>query len=58
MYHTSIKNSDGTNNSELEDKFVKEAIKAGMIGLKGHRTIGGLRASIYNAMTIEGCWGL
>ena len=49
-----IKNSDGTNNSELEAKFAKEATEAGMIGLKGHRSIGGLRASIYNAMTIEG----
>ncbi len=49
-----IKNSDGTNNSELEAKFVKEAIDAGMIGLKGHRSIGGLRASIYNAMSLDG----
>jgi len=49
-----IKNPDGTNNSELEAKFVKEATDAGMIGLKGHRSIGGLRASIYNAMTLDG----
>ena len=49
-----IKNSDGTNNSALEEKFVKEAIEAKMIGLKGHRSIGGLRASIYNAMSLEG----
>ena len=35
---------------ELEDKFVSEAKKAGMIGLKGHRSVGGLRASIYNAV--------
>ncbi len=49
-----IKNSDGTNNSTLEDKFIKEAIDIGMIGLKGHRSIGGLRASIYNAMSLEG----
>jgi phosphoserine aminotransferase len=48
-----IKNSDGTNSSELEAKFIKEATKVGMIGLKGHRSIGGLRASIYNAMSIE-----
>jgi len=39
---------------ELEAKFVKEAIAAGMIGLKGHRSVGGIRASIYNAMTMEG----
>ena len=35
---------------ELEDQFVSEAKKAGMIGLKGHRSVGGLRASIYNAV--------
>ena len=39
---------------ELEAKFVKESIAAGMIGLKGHRSVGGIRASIYNAMTMEG----
>ncbi len=41
-------------NSELEAKLLKESEEAGMIGLKGHRSIGGLRASIYNAMTKEG----
>lgn len=40
---------------ELEEKFAAESIKAGMQGLKGHRSVGGLRASIYNAMPIEGC---
>ncbi len=40
---------------ELEVKFVTEAQAAGMIGLKGHRSIGGIRASIYNAMPVEGC---
>lgn len=35
---------------ELEEQFVKEATKAGMIGLKGHRSVGGIRASIYNAV--------
>ena len=35
---------------ELEEKFVKEAAKAGLEGLKGHRSVGGLRASIYNAV--------
>lgn len=39
---------------ELEEKFTKEATKAGLIGLKGHRSVGGCRASIYNAMPIEG----
>ncbi|HQN45196.1 MAG TPA: 3-phosphoserine/phosphohydroxythreonine transaminase [Anaerolineaceae bacterium] len=38
---------------ELEELFVKEAKKAGFIGLKGHRSVGGLRASIYNALPIE-----
>lgn len=39
---------------ELEEKFVKEAKAAGMDGLKGHRSVGGLRASIYNAFPEEG----
>ncbi len=39
---------------ELEAKFIKEANAAGLIGLKGHRSVGGCRASIYNAMTLEG----
>lgn len=40
-------------NKELEPLFVKEAEEAGMIGLKGHRLLGGLRASIYNAVSLE-----
>ncbi len=39
---------------ELEEKFVNEAKKSGFIGLKGHRSVGGCRASIYNAMDLEG----
>ncbi|EFJ48056.1 hypothetical protein VOLCADRAFT_81234 [Volvox carteri f. nagariensis] len=39
---------------DLEKVFVKEAEKAGMLQLKGHRSVGGMRASIYNAMPIEG----
>ncbi len=39
---------------ELEEKFLKEAKKNGMLGLKGHRSVGGVRASIYNAMPLEG----
>jgi phosphoserine aminotransferase len=39
---------------ELEAKFVAEALEAGMCGLKGHRSVGGCRASIYNAMPSEG----
>lgn len=38
----------------LEDTFAKEAKSEGLIGLKGHRSVGGMRASVYNAMTIEG----
>lgn len=43
-----------TGNEELDAKFVKEAKAAGLENLKGHRTVGGMRASIYNAMPIEG----
>lgn len=43
-----------TGNEELDAKFVKESKAAGFENLKGHRTVGGMRASIYNAMPIEG----
>ena len=43
-----------TGNEELDAKFVQEAKEAGFENLKGHRTVGGMRASIYNAMPIEG----
>ena len=43
-----------TGDKELDAKFVKEAKAAGFVNLKGHRTVGGMRASIYNAMPIEG----
>lgn len=43
-----------TGNAELDAKFVKEAKAAGLENLKGHRTVGGMRASIYNAMPYEG----
>lgn len=43
-----------TGNDELDAKFVAEAKAAGFENLKGHRTVGGMRASIYNAMPIEG----
>lgn len=39
---------------DLEKKFVKDAEKAGMVGLKGHRSVGGIRASMYNALPLEG----
>ena len=43
-----------TGDHDLDAKFVKEAKEAGLENLKGHRTVGGMRASIYNAMPIEG----
>ena len=43
-----------TGNSDLDAKFVKAAEAAGFVNLKGHRSVGGMRASIYNAMPIEG----
>lgn len=43
-----------TGNDELDAKFVKEATAAGFVNLKGHRSVGGMRASIYNAMPTEG----
>ena len=43
-----------TGDPELDARFVAEAAQAGFVNLKGHRTVGGMRASIYNAMPIEG----
>ena len=43
-----------TGDKELDARFVKEAEAAGLVNLKGHRTVGGMRASIYNAMPLEG----
>jgi len=43
-----------TDDDELNAKFIKEATAAGFVNLKGHRTVGGMRASIYNAMPTEG----
>ena len=42
-----------TGDAELDAMFVKEAEAAGFAGLKGHRSVGGMRASIYNAVTVE-----
>ncbi|MFN3166482.1 MAG: 3-phosphoserine/phosphohydroxythreonine transaminase [Phycisphaeraceae bacterium] len=47
-----------TPNEDLDAKFIKEAEAEGMSGLKGHRSVGGCRASIYNAMPIEGAEAL
>ena len=43
-----------TGDADLDAKFVKEAAEAGFVNLKGHRSVGGMRASIYNAMPKEG----
>jgi len=43
---------------ELEQKFVAEALAEGMSGLKGHRSVGGCRASVYNAMPVAGAQAL
>ena len=43
-----------TGNEEMDALFVKESKAAGLENLKGHRTVGGMRASIYNAMPEEG----
>ena len=43
---------------DLEAKFIKETTAAGLDGLKGHRSVGGMRASLYNAMPMEGVTAL
>ena len=62
MFHPTVMGKDRsimnipfvTGNEELDAKFVKEATAAGFVNLKGHRSVGGMRASIYNAMPVEG----
>jgi phosphoserine aminotransferase len=54
----SLKEQDVSIKSELETRFVKEAAAAGLVNLAGHRLVGGMRASIYNAMPIEGVQAL
>lgn len=62
MFHGTVRKEDRslmnipfvTGNKELDFKFVKEAEQEGLYNLKGHRTVGGMRASLYNAMSIEG----
>jgi phosphoserine aminotransferase len=41
------------NNPDLDDDFMKMAKDAGIIGIKGHRSVGGFRASMYNALPLE-----
>ena len=43
-----------TDDDELNAKFIKEAKENGLVNLKGHRSVGGMRASIYNAMPVDG----
>mgnify|MGYP004550396149 CR=1 FL=1 len=43
-----------TDSPDRDAEFVKEAAARGLVNLKGHRLVGGMRASIYNAMPIEG----
>ena len=47
-----------TGDKDLDAKFAKEAAAAGLVNLKGHRSVGGMRASIYNAMPKEGVYAL
>ena len=62
MFHGTVEKKDRslmnvpfvTGNADLDAKFVKEAETAGLVNLKGHRSVGGMRASIYNAMPIAG----
>ncbi len=62
LFHGTVRKEDRslmnvpfvTGNEELDAKFVKEAKEAGFENLKGHRSVGGMRASIYNAMPMEG----
>ena len=44
--------------AKLDEAFVKGAVERGMVQLKGHRSVGGMRASIYNAMTLDGVQAL
>ena len=44
--------------AELEKEFMEFATSQGMVGIKGHRSVGGFRASCYNAQTIEGAQAL
>jgi phosphoserine aminotransferase len=48
-----IQYKDTATSKQLESEFVKEANQRGLIGLQGHRSIGGLRASLYNAVSLD-----
>ena len=47
-----------TGNADLDQKFIAQAKEAGFVNIKGHRSVGGMRASIYNAMPLEGVQAL
>ena len=47
-----------THDEELNNKFIKEATARGLVNLKGHKVLGGMRASIYNNMPYEGVLAL
>jgi phosphoserine aminotransferase len=64
FYDPAVKNKDHRSlmnvtfrirNNQLDEEFLKKAQAAEMDGLKGHRSVGGFRASIYNAFPLEGC---
>ena len=62
MFHGTVDKKDRslmnvpfvTGSKELDAEFVREAEKAGLRNIKGHRSVGGMRASLYNAMPVEG----
>ena len=62
MFNATVKGKDRsimnipfvTGDEELDKKFISAATEAGFVNLKGHRTVGGMRASIYNAMPEQG----
>ena len=62
LFHGTVRKEDRslmnvpfvTGDKDMDAKFIKEATAAGFVNLKGHRTVGGMRASIYNAMPMEG----
>ena len=54
LYRSRMNVTFRTASQELDAEFVKEAAARGLVNLKGHRAAGGMRASIYNAMPVEG----
>ena len=62
LFHATVSGKDRsmmnipfvTGNADVDADFVKKASAAGFVNLKGHRTVGGMRASVYNAMPLEG----